>query len=63
MEAALAEGLELARLREITGKAVTPFLLGHLQEATGGKSLEANRALIVDNARLAGEIETSLAGR
>jgi pseudouridylate synthase len=63
MEAALAEGLELAQIRGITGKGVTPFLLGHLRQATGGRSLEANRALIIDNARLAGQVATALAGR
>ncbi len=63
MEAALAQGLAMAEGRGITGKAVTPFLLGHLHHATGGKSLEANCELIVANARLAGELATVLAGR
>ncbi len=61
MEEALAEGLALAEARGIFGKAMTPFLLGHLRESTGGKSLEANRALIVENARLAGAVATALA--
>jgi pseudouridine-5'-phosphate glycosidase len=61
MEAALAEGLALAEAQGITGKGITPFLLGHLHQATGGKSLEANRSLIVENARLAGEVAAALA--
>jgi pseudouridine-5'-phosphate glycosidase len=61
MEAALADGLKLAETRGITGKAVTPFLLGHIREATGGRSLEANRTLIIDNARLAGQVAMALA--
>ena len=62
MEAALAEALGLARERGISGKAVTPFLLGHLRGATGGRSLRANRSLIVANARLAGELASAIAG-
>jgi pseudouridine-5'-phosphate glycosidase len=37
----------------VTGKAVTPFLLAALAEETGGRSLEANLALLEDNARVA----------
>ena len=61
METGLAEGLELAKGRGIAGKAITPFLLDHLRLATGGRSLVANRSLIVANARLAGEVAASLA--
>jgi len=61
MEAALADALGLARARGIAGKAVTPFLLGHLRLATGGRSLRANRSLIVANAGLAGEVAAALA--
>jgi pseudouridylate synthase len=56
MEQALALALEQALERGITGKAVTPFLLDQLRTATGGQSLVANRALIVANAKLAGEV-------
>jgi pseudouridine-5'-phosphate glycosidase len=61
MERALSEGLALAQARGVAGKAVTPFLLDHLRKATGGRSLVANRVLIVANARLAGEVAASLA--
>jgi pseudouridine-5'-phosphate glycosidase len=61
MEDALVEGLALAQNQGISGKAVTPFLLDHLREATGGQSLVANRALIIENARLAGAIARLLA--
>ena len=40
----------------VHGKARTPYLLAALAEITGGRSLEANLALLEDNARLAGEI-------
>jgi pseudouridylate synthase len=38
------------------GKARTPFLLSALAELTDGHSLDANLALLEDNARVAGEI-------
>jgi pseudouridine-5'-phosphate glycosidase len=40
----------------VSGKAVTPFLLHHIFEATGGRSLTANIALVRNNARLAARI-------
>jgi pseudouridine-5'-phosphate glycosidase len=40
----------------VTGKARTPYLLAALAELTGGRSLEANLALLQDNARVAGEV-------
>jgi pseudouridine-5'-phosphate glycosidase len=44
----------------ITGKAVTPFLLARVNELTGGNSLAANIALILNNARLAAAIAVEL---
>jgi len=49
-----------ARAAGVSGKAVTPFLLGRLLELTGGESLAANIALVLNNARLAGEIAQEL---
>lgn len=40
----------------ITGKAVTPFLLGKVLELTEGRSLTANIELVRNNARLAARI-------
>lgn len=40
----------------VTGARVTPFLLGRLAEISGGRTLAANRALIVHNARLAAAV-------
>jgi pseudouridine-5'-phosphate glycosidase len=40
---------------------VTPFLLARLAELTGGRSLQANRELLVANARLAAAVATELA--
>jgi pseudouridine-5'-phosphate glycosidase len=45
----------------VIGKAVTPFLLSALAEATGGASLEANLALLGANATLAARVAVALA--
>ena len=50
-----------ARRQGVTGKAVTPFLLARLVEATGGRSLRANVALLARNARVAAEIAVAYA--
>jgi pseudouridylate synthase len=52
IEQALAE----AEAGEIHGGAVTPFVLAFLHRESGGRTLEANRRLIVDNAQLAAEV-------
>jgi pseudouridylate synthase len=57
IETALAE----ARSQGVRGKAVTPFLLARLEQLTGGASLEANVALVLNNARLAAEIAAAYA--
>jgi pseudouridylate synthase len=62
-ERVLAEGLELARERGVTGKAVTPFLLDHLHRATDGRSLEVNIAVARGNAAVAGAIAAAWAAR
>ena len=51
-EKALAD----AARQGIEGKALTPFLLKHIAEATGGQSLAANVALIKHNARIGAQI-------
>lgn len=45
-----------AKEKKIHGKEVTPFLLKRIVELTGGKSLESNIALILNNARLGASI-------
>lgn len=44
----------------VRGKEITPFLLGCLAEETEGRSLDANAALLVENARVAAQIAASL---
>ncbi len=57
IEAALAE----ATAQSISAKEVTPFLLGRIFELTKGRSLDANIALVLNNARLASQIAIELA--
>lgn len=56
IEQALAE----AQQRGVAAKAVTPFLLQRIFELTSGRSLEANVALVLNNARLAAKIATEI---
>ena len=56
IEAALAD----AARQGIAAKAVTPFLLARIFELTQGRSLAANIALVLDNARLAAEIAAEI---
>jgi len=57
IETALADAARLG----IAAKAVTPFLLQRLFEITEGRSLQANVALVLNNARLGAAIATAIA--
>ena len=61
VEDLIEEALADAGARGVTGQQVTPFVLAFLHERSGGRTLEVNRALIVDNARLAGELAVAFA--
>jgi pseudouridylate synthase len=61
VERATEEATRLAEASGIRGKAVTPFLLSQLKEISAGKSLQTNRALLVNNASIAAQIAVSLA--
>lgn len=56
----IAEAQAAADARNITGKAVTPFLLQRIFEATEGRSLTANIALVRNNARLGAGIARAI---
>ena len=58
---ALQAGLAKLKRRDVRGKDVTPFLLEHFREETGGESLEVNKQIIRNNARLAARIAVALA--
>ena len=53
--------LDLARVKGVRGKALTPFLLNCIGRLTEGRSLSANRALLLNNARIATDIANALA--
>lgn len=55
----IAQAQQEADAQGITGKNVTPFLLGRIFELTEGRSLTANIALVRNNARLAAAIARS----
>src|SRR5579875_2084080 len=56
LEAATQEALRQARERGIHGSATTPFVLARVAELTGGESVEANKALLLNNATWAARI-------
>ena len=59
----LDEAFAAAERAGVTGKAVTPFLLGTIVELSGGRSLEVNLDLARNNVRVAGEIARAWAAR
>ena len=60
MEQHIIEALAEAKKLGIKGKEVTPFLLQFIAKHTNGESLEANIALIKNNAKVAAEIAVEL---
>jgi pseudouridylate synthase len=60
---ALRTGLERVRREGITGKAVTPALLEHLNTVTEGAAVRVNVALVRGNAELAARTAVALARR
>ena len=60
MEPIIEQANREAREEEIHGKDLTPYLLQRITELTKGKSMRANLALLLNNARLAAQIAKSL---
>ncbi len=58
----LARAKQLAEDADVHGGARTPFLLARLADLTQGATLQANRALVLANARLASRVAVALAG-
>ena len=54
----LTQAFAAADAAGVRGKAVTPFLLGFIVDASGGRSLEVNLDLARNNVRVAGAIAT-----
>ncbi len=62
IERAIDDALTAADRSGVRGGAVTPFLLSRLGEASSGRTLTANIALLRNNARVAAAIAIALAG-
>ena len=63
LSGALEAALVAASDSGTRGKAVTPFLLGHIQQVTGGASVEVNLTIAQGNIELAGRIATAWSER
>jgi pseudouridine-5'-phosphate glycosidase len=61
VEPLIDEALAAAATVGVSGQAVTPYVLAHLHRESGGRTEAANRALVAQNARLAGEVAVALA--
>ena len=61
MEGIIGKALAMAEEQHIRGKEITPFLLAHIKEMTGGESFASNVQLALNNARCAARIAVSLA--
>ncbi len=62
VEPLIGEALQAAAAAGVSGQAVTPYVLASLHRASGGRTEQANKALVAGNARLAGEVAVELAG-
>lgn len=60
MEPWIMQANQEAHEQGIHGKAVTPFLLQRINELTAGKSMQTNLSLLLNNARLAAQVATSM---
>ena len=61
VDRAIRDALAAADAAGIAGRDVTPYLLSRIEALTGGESLAANRALILDNARAGSRLAAELA--
>jgi pseudouridine-5'-phosphate glycosidase len=61
LEPLMEEALATAAADGVSGQAVTPYVLAHLHRESGGRTEAANKALVAQNAHLAGEVAVALA--
>jgi len=61
VEPLIERALHAAHGEGVSGQAVTPYVLGYLHRESGGRTQTANKALVAQNARLAGEIAVAAA--
>lgn len=60
ISAVIADAVAEAERRGVKGKEITPYLLDRIQRLTKGRSLEANIALVLNNAALAAKIAAAM---
>lgn len=63
VEREIQSALRGATAAGVRGKEITPFLLSEVARLTGGRSLEANAALVRNNAAVAARVASALADR
>ena len=60
VEPLIDEALAAAARVGVSGQAVTPFVLAHLHRESEGRTEAANKSLVAQNARLAGDVAVAL---
>jgi pseudouridine-5'-phosphate glycosidase len=63
VEGLIEQALEEAGREGVGGQSLTPFVLSWLHRESGGRTLQANRVLVADNAGLAAEIAVAATKR
>ena len=61
MDRIIEEALQLAQVEGYRGSDNTPFVLSKVKELSGGKSVQANRALAQSNVEMATKVAVELA--
>jgi pseudouridylate synthase len=61
VEPLIEEALAAASRDTVSGQAVTPYVLSYLHRESGGRTQRANKDLIAQNSRLAGEVAVAAA--
>ena len=56
---ATEQAVEEAARTGVRGKRLTPFLLAQMEKRTGGRTLQTNRSLLINNASVAAQIALS----
>jgi pseudouridine-5'-phosphate glycosidase len=60
LESILEDALRAAGERKVTGKEITPFLLSEMASKSGGRTFDANIALLRNNASVAARLASAL---
>ena len=61
IEQVIQNALQQADQDGVTGPAITPYLMKKVSQATAGRSANANRAVLISTARVAGELASAYA--